>query len=116
MGDALQCGNLKALFAVRAIPKDSALRECLDAVPTEAIAAADDTSTTEITIVVADDSDDSAVTVSVGVCTDAGQDLAAALHCADSALYDAKGAGRNRVAVRSFLTPDSPGVTSPVAG
>jgi diguanylate cyclase (GGDEF)-like protein len=64
----------------------------------------------------ADRSDDDAVTVSVGVCTDAGSDLAAALHCADSALYDAKGAGRNQVAVRSFLTPDSAGVATPVVG
>ena len=37
MHDPLQCGNLKALFAVEAIPKDTALRESLDAVPTEAL-------------------------------------------------------------------------------
>ena len=39
MGDPLQCGNLKALFALEAIPKDSALRECLDALPTAALTA-----------------------------------------------------------------------------
>ena len=33
----LQCGNLKALFAVEAIPQDSCLRESLDAVETAAI-------------------------------------------------------------------------------
>jgi hypothetical protein len=33
----MQCGNLKALFAVEAIPKDTALRESLDAVATEAL-------------------------------------------------------------------------------
>lgn len=37
MEDPLQCGNLRALFAIQAIPQDSALRECLDAVATEAI-------------------------------------------------------------------------------
>jgi hypothetical protein len=35
--DPLQCGNLKALFAVKAIPQDSCLRESLDAVDTAAI-------------------------------------------------------------------------------
>lgn len=35
--DPLQCGNLKALFAVQAIPQDSCLRESLDAVDTAAI-------------------------------------------------------------------------------
>ena len=35
--DPLQCGNLKALFAVEAIPQDSCLRESLDAVETAAI-------------------------------------------------------------------------------
>ena len=35
MHDPLQCGNLKALFAVEAIPKDTALRESVDAVSTE---------------------------------------------------------------------------------
>lgn len=37
LDDPLQCGNLKALFAVEAIPQDSCLRECLDAVDTAAI-------------------------------------------------------------------------------
>jgi len=37
MHDPLQCGNLKALFAVEAIPKDTALRESVDAVATEAL-------------------------------------------------------------------------------
>jgi len=36
----LQCGNLKALFAVEAIPQDSCLRESLDAVDTAAITPA----------------------------------------------------------------------------
>ena len=35
--EPLQCGNLKALFAVEAIPQDSCLRESLDAVDTAAI-------------------------------------------------------------------------------
>jgi len=35
--DPLQCGNLKALFAVETIPQDSCLRESLDAVDTAAI-------------------------------------------------------------------------------
>jgi len=35
--DPLQCGNLKALFAVQAIPQDSCLRESLDAVDPAAI-------------------------------------------------------------------------------
>jgi len=38
--DPLQCGNLKALFAVEAIPQDSCLRESLDAVDTAAITPA----------------------------------------------------------------------------
>lgn len=37
MQDASQCGNLKALFSVEAIPHDTSLRDSLDAVPTEAI-------------------------------------------------------------------------------
>jgi Transposase DDE domain len=40
MHDPLQCGNLKALFAVEAIPKDTALRESVDAVSTEALTPA----------------------------------------------------------------------------
>jgi hypothetical protein len=40
MHDPLQGGNLKALFAVEAIPKDTALRESLDAVSTEALTPA----------------------------------------------------------------------------
>jgi hypothetical protein len=32
MKHPLQCGNLKALFGVEAIPKDCALRDCLDAI------------------------------------------------------------------------------------
>jgi hypothetical protein len=35
MHHPLQCGNLKALFGVESIPKDCALRDCLDAVPTK---------------------------------------------------------------------------------
>jgi hypothetical protein len=37
MHDPQQCGNLKALFAVQAIPKDSSLRDSLDAIVTAAI-------------------------------------------------------------------------------
>jgi hypothetical protein len=37
MHDRLQSSNLKAMFAVNNIPSDSALRQTLDAVPTEAI-------------------------------------------------------------------------------
>ena len=40
MRHPLQSGNLKALFAVEAIPKDTALRESLDAVATEALTPA----------------------------------------------------------------------------
>jgi hypothetical protein len=40
MNDNLQCSNLKSMFAVEAIPKDSSLRECLDALPNDAINAA----------------------------------------------------------------------------
>jgi hypothetical protein len=37
MKHPLQCGNLKALFGVESIPKDCALRDCLDAIPTAAL-------------------------------------------------------------------------------
>ena len=43
MHDPLQYGNLKALFAVEAIPKDTALRESVDAVSTEALTPAFET-------------------------------------------------------------------------
>jgi hypothetical protein len=40
MSEPLQFANLKALFAVSALPKDTALRESLDAVATEQITPA----------------------------------------------------------------------------
>lgn len=40
MQDNLQCSNLKTIFAVEAIPKDTSLRQSLDALPSKMLSAA----------------------------------------------------------------------------